>query len=708
MTRDRKAAMTAGRKRPLLRSLLSFGIPVNPFGSTGHDDGPQHVWRRVVRRRSLIAVAAVLLWVVGLQSRLVYLQVVQYDKYAAVASRQQQAVLPLDALRGDIVDRNGELLAYSVKAQAIFADATLVVDPEMTAASLCRALADCTTGERTDLLRKLKSGKAFAFVRRSRQVSPEQVARVAALDLPGIGFQRDTGRYYPRGSVGAHIIGFVGQDNTGQAGLEHAYDAAIRGVAGKGRAQVDAKRNRVSTLIEREPVPGARLELTIDLYLQHIVERELAAGILKSRAQAGTAIVMDPRTGEILALASYPTFDPNLVGHSTPEMQRNRATQDVYEPGSTFKVVTASAAIQERIVTPSELIDTRPGFIKFGGRKAITESSGHNYGVITFEDSLIKSSNVGAIKVGLRIGAERLTRFVNRFGFGQESSPDFPGQSRGIWNPSNLNDSGLASVSMGYQVSVTPLQMAAAVSAVANGGLLMQPRVVRALVRNGVREVVQPKVLRRAIDEDTAAQVARMMEGVVTRGTGRAAIIDGYPAAGKTGTAHKVAEGGGYSRSDYNASFVGFIPAEEPVLTILVVIDSPRTSIYGSTVAAPVFRNIADRALQYLGVSPSGDGAVPMTVRANAKPGPSRGHVRVTARDPAVVRTGASGPVMPDLRGLGAREAVRLLATSGLQARLTGEGFVEAQFPVAGAPIDAGGIGVLALSRTAVSAGELP
>ncbi len=390
-------------------------------------------------------------------------------------------------------------------------------------------------------------------------------------------------------------------------------------------------------------------------------------------------------------------------------MQRNRATQDVYEPGSTFKVVTASAAIEERVVTPFELIDTRPGFMKFAGRKAITESGGHNYGVITFEDALIKSSNVGAIKVGLRIGAERLTRFVNRFGFGEKNAPDFPGQSGGIWNSHNLNDSGLASVSMGYQVSVTPLQMAAAVSAVANGGLLMQPRVVRAVVRNGVREVVQPKVLRRAISEDTAVQVTRMMTGVVSRGTGRPAVIEGYPAAGKTGTAHKIAEGGGYSRSDYNASFVGFIPAENPALTILVVIDSPRTSIFGGTVAAPVFRNIADNALQYLGVSPNGDGAAaPMIVRAGAGPAAGAQQVRVAERAAAVVRASSSTPVMPDLRGVGAREAVRMLAASGLQARISGVGFVEAQFPAAGTPIDAGGIGLAALSRAAAPAvGEL-
>src|SRR5690606_25928210 len=250
--------------------------------------------------------------------------------------------------------------------------------------------------------------------------------------------------------------------------------------------------------------------------------------------------------------------------------------------------------------------------------KAITENNGHNYGVLTFTDSLVKSSNVAAIKVGLRMGVPILSRYVHRFGFGERIAPDFPGQSPGIWAPNRLDSSGLASVSMGYQVAVTPIQMAPAVSAVANGGLLMEPRVVRALVRDGVREVVPPKVIRRVVEPETAEVVSGMLAQVVSRGTAKVARIEGYPAAGKTGPAHKAAEARGYARSDYNASFVGFIPAEDPQLAILVVIDTPRTSNYGGVVAAPVFRSIAEASLQYLGTGPDGTEVPTVTVRAGA------------------------------------------------------------------------------------------
>ncbi len=662
-------------------------------------DDTSQAWRTTVRRRTAVALVFVGLWMTGVQARLVYLQVVKHDKYTTDANGQQESVLRLEALRGDILDRNGRAMAYSVDANSIFADPKLVVDPDETAAQLCAALGDCSPRERIELPRKLRQSGRFAYIRRSRQASPEQVARVAALELPGIGLQPDTGRYYPLGSLAAHVVGFVDQDNRGQAGIEYAYDSMIRGENGRGYAQVDARRHRVQTRIDREPVPGATLELTLDVHLQHLVERELRAGIEASRARAGTAIVMDPFTGEILALASYPTFNPNVPNDASPDARRNTATQGVYEPGSTFKIVTAAAAIQEGVIEADDLVDTNPGWIKIGGRKPITEAGGHNYGVVTFEDAIIKSSNVGAIKVGLRTGVDRMTRYVERFGFGQILAPDFPGQSRGLWNPRALNDSGLASVSMGYQVGVTPLQMAAAASVVANGGLLMEPRVVRAVRRpDGVREVVAPKVLRRAIEQETAEVLGRIMEGVVSRGTARRfAKIEGYPAAGKTGTAHKAVPTGGYSRTDYNASFVGYIPAADPVYTILVVIDTPRTSIYGGTVAAPVFRRIAEGAMAYSGLAPTGGDRPMMTVQSGSSVEP-RSHARSAQVMPVSVAVG--GPaLMPDVRGLSGREAVRVLAAAGVDAQVSGAGFVRTQLPEAGTPLDDTLTGRLLLTR---------
>jgi cell division protein FtsI/penicillin-binding protein 2 len=566
-----------------------------------------------------------------------------------------------------------------------------------TAAAVCAALGDCTRAERAELVERLSANRRWAPIRASRDISPEQVARVTALKLPGIVLGRDTQRYYPGSELAAHVIGFVNVDNHGQAGVEYAYEKQVRGEDGLAYAQVDAHRQRLETRVERAPVPGASLELTIDTPIQHIVERELAAGVQANHARAGTAIVMDPFTGEILAMASYPTFNPNAVGDSTSDARRNRAVQDVYEPGSTFKIVTASAALEEGIVKPTDLIDTNPGYIVIPGRaRPIRDTSQH--GVLTFEDVIVKSSNVGAIKVGLRTGAERLSRYVARFGFGQALAPEFPGQSRGIWDPSHLTESSLASISMGYQVSVTPLQMVTAASAVANGGLLMEPHVVRAIVRDGRRTAIAPKVLRRVIRPETAATLTGMMEGVVSkRGTAPAANLDRYPVAGKTGTAHKVVDGR-YSDTDFNASFVGFVPSRDPMFTILVVIDTPRAAgYYGGSVAAPVFKRIAEAALQQDAV-PAPINRLPALLVAASGPTMPPRPARSTALVPTLMPVGGL-TLMPDVAGLTAREAVRALGGVGLDVRVHGDGFVVAQTPEAGAAIEPGGSATVQLER---------
>ena len=368
------------------------------------------------------------------------------------------------------------------------------------------------------MVERFSTARAFAFV--ERFVTPQAAARVAALDLEGVGFMKESRRYYPKKELAAQLLGYVGVDNGGLGGIEAAYDSVVRGRDGKVLVQIDARRRGFSS-VERLPTAGGTLELTIDEQLQHIVERELRAGVTAHRADSGTAIVMDPHSGEILAMATYPAFNPNAFRSAPEHLRKNRAVTDLYEPGSTFKIVTASAAIQEGVVSPSDLIDVSAGMIKFPGRPPIEDVA--RYGVLTFADVIAKSSNVGAIKVGLRLGAERLGLYVNRFGFGKVTSPDFPGESPGIvWDPSRLNDSALASVSMGYQVGVTPLQMAAAASAVANGGRLLQPRVVRAIVKDGVRTPIVPALVGRPITARTAAELTSIMEDVVARGTGTA------------------------------------------------------------------------------------------------------------------------------------------------------------------------------------------
>ena len=661
-------------------------------------DNTAFEWRTIVRRRLVVAAIGLAAWSAAIEARLVYLQVSRHDDLTARAERQQLRTIETAAKRGEILDRNGRVLAYSVDADSIYAVPTDIDDPGKAASALCDALDDCHARERQAIADRIRRGRAFAYVR--RQASPDETRRVAALGLDGIGFMKESRRFYPNKELAAHVLGYVGIDNNGLNGLEATYDTLIKGRPGTVLVQTDARRQAFSR-IERPPTAGATLELTIDQYLQHVAERELRAGVESAGAAGGSVVVMNPRTGEILALANYPIFNPNTYREYEDDERRNRAVQDLYEPGSTFKIVTAGAALEDGILGSESPIETSPGRIQFGAR-VIDEDRGHNYGLLTFTDVIVKSSNVGAVKVGQKLGADRMGSYVQRFGFGRRTSPDFPGESPGIvWNPDRLGDSALASVSMGYQVGVTPLQMAAAVSAVANGGELIEPRVVRAVISGGSRAVVPRKVIRRAVSPATAAVLTDMMEQVVERGTGTRAKVARFTVAGKTGTAQKIVNGH-YSSSDYNVSFVGFVPSRQPVFAIVVVIDSPhKVPPYGGTVAAPIFQRIADAGLRLHGVPPSVNPAPPVIVarREPASQQPASGPAAV----PAIVTLGGGGTgsaaLVPDLRGLGARDALRTLARLGLTARVHGTGVVVEQDPPPGSPIERGAVSTLRLER---------
>jgi cell division protein FtsI (penicillin-binding protein 3) len=657
-------------------------------------------WRVTLRRRLLVAASLLGLWVAGIEARLVYLQVVKHVDLVARAARQQMRTIAAPGKRGDILDRRGHVLATSVDADTIYAVPSEIDNAAAAAEQLCRALQDCKSAEKQALTERLSQRRAFAYVR--RQVGPDEARRVAALNLDGVGFLKETRRFYPNTELAAHLLGWVGLDSNGLSGLEFAYDTQIKGKPGTVLVQTDAKRHAFSRF-ERPPTSGATVELTIDEYLQHVAERELHRGVLENRAAGGSAIILNPHTGEILAMANEPTFNPNAFRESTDVERRNRAVQDIYEPGSTFKIVTASAALEEQVMPIDTLIDTNPGQIHIGSR-VVRENEGHNYQVLSFTDVIVKSSNVGAIKIGFRVGTERLSRYVAAFGFGHSVSPDFPGESPGIvWSPEKWTDSALASVSMGYQVGVTPLQMVSAVSAVSNGGELVEPRVVRAVYRDGRRYPVQPKKIRRAISAETAASVTGIMEGVVERGTAKAAQVSGYTVAGKTGTAAKLINGQ-YSHSDYNASFVGFVPSRDPALAIIVVIDSPHGAnrYFGGTVSAPVFKRIAERSLQYLGVAPTINPPAPVLLaRETEAPGPAP--TTGSARPGPVVSLVANGPpgAIPDLRGLSAREAIRSLVRIGLTATVSGTGVVVSQDPLPGSSFESGATCHLQLARAA-------
>ena len=571
-------------------------------------------WRGTVRSRLVVGAVLCAAWTVAIEARLLYLQVFQHSEMVARAARQRQNTIEAPARRGEIFDRNGNLLAYTVDADSIIADPGEIEAPDTVAATICRALDHCDAAEKLAIAKNLRRTGQFAWV--ARKVSPDEERRVRALDIKGIGFFKESRRFYPKRELLAHVLGYVGLDDVGLAGLESAYDVPIRGRAGRVLIQRDARRQALTSYVEREPTAGIALELTIDQYLQNIAERVLQDGVKEYGAAGGSIVIMDPASGEILALANAPTFNPNAYARSSEGDRRNRGIQDLYEPGSTFKLVTAAGALEEGLISPDDLIDVSQGYVRIGSRQI---DDVHRYGVLSFTDVIVKSSNVGAIKVGFKLGPERLGRYVSRFGFGQTLVPDFRGENPGIvWSPAKLDAGAVASVSMGYQVGVTPMQMAAAVSSIANGGTLYEPRVVRATIKDGQRIEVPHKALRRTVSERTTSQMTAIMEAVVEEGTGKSARIAGYTVAGKTGTAHKVVNGA-YSPSEYNASFVGFVPSRQPALAVVVVIDSPHGKGYfGGAVAAPIFKRVAEASLRHLGIAPTVNGAPPVLVSAGS------------------------------------------------------------------------------------------
>ncbi len=662
-------------------------------GSAGH-------WREVLQPRVRLAACVMVLWGLAIAGRLVHLQVVDHEFYVDRAGDQQVRAIETPARRGELLDRRGRVLAHDVAADTVIAEPRRVADAAETARRLCAVMA-CAADRRQRLASVLDTDRAFAYV--ERQVSPRVAERVRELDLDGIGFLKENRRYYPNGRLAAHLLGYAGVDNQGLHGLESLYEETLAGEPGRILVQRDAQQQAFRRA-ERRPTAGVSLELSIDSFIQHVAERELRAAVREHDADGGSVVVLDPRTGDILALANEPTFNPNAWGRASADARRNRATQDVYEPGSTFKIVTASAALEERVVRPDDVINVSPGVIYYGGRPI---RDFRNYGALTFADVIVKSSNVGTSQIGVALGADRLNRYVRRFGFGQTSARDFPGESRGIvHDASRLREGGLARVAMGYNVSVTPLQMAVAMNAVANRGGLLAPRLVRAELRGGVREEIPVRAVRRVMGPGTAATLTRIMEDVVARGTARAARLPGYAVAGKTGTAEKILPGGGYSRTDHVASFVGFAPSTRPEITVLVVVDG--VAGFGGAVAAPVFRRVVEAVLRHLGAAPDVDAPPPLPAPPESAPFPGARPVlvRAAAGSGPAGRGGAGSGVMPDLRGLGARAAVAAANDLGLSIRLTGRGVVVGQAPDAGDSIGPGRALVVTLDRRRAGAGS--
>jgi cell division protein FtsI (penicillin-binding protein 3) len=549
------------------------------------------------------------------------------------------------------------------------------------------------------LKRITRPGSKYIPIR--RLLEPEQAERIQNLDLSGIGFTPEPRRFHPNGHLASQLIGYISLDSKlgALSGLERVYTKALEGNPGTAIVSKDALKKVFNRRIETAPTAGASLELTIDAQIQSIVERELAAGVKENEAISGSVVVMDPWTGGLYAIANFPTFDFPATGGVAPELLKNAAVEDLFEPGSTFKVVTASAALEDHVVTPDEMIDVRGGQIDLGDGDIVHDT--HVSHSLSFTDIIVKSSNVGAILVGQRLGVDRLMAQVSRFRFGTRIGHDFFSQSKGmIADPARLKPRGLARVSMGYLVGVTPLQMAAAVSSVANGGELLEPYVVQKVIRGNEVKAHSKVVLNRTMPADVAAELTTIMEGVVEKGTATQAQIAGFSIAGKTGTAKRLVNGH-YSSSEYNASFVGFLPARKPVYTIMVVINTPRgkNGYYGGSVSAPIFKRIAEQLLEYGGIQRTVNPPPPVLVERL----PAGGHeVQTSSRAvaPVVTAPAADNGLVPDFNGLNARDALRMMARLGMVSQLRGAtGLVVDQRPAAGTRLEPGQKATLWLGR---------
>jgi len=638
-------------------------------------------WTRV--RIRLMWVLFVTIFVL-VASRAFYLQVVKKDSLVKLAEKQHQRIVPLTPARGVIFDSNNAPLAVSIEMDSCYAEPRNMESLPQAAAKLAPLLAL----PKEQVEKKLNGNKNFVWLQ--RRMAPDLVARIKSLDLDGIGFVKEGKRFYPNSEVASHVVGFTGLDPEGLEGIELKYDSTILGSTGYLVTERDALGRDIDLkgAVVKSADKGHNVTLTLDKNIQYIAEKELTKAVETNGAKAGIALVMEPETGRVLAMANYPNFNPNTYFKYSPQALRNRSISDSFEPGSTFKIFLVASALEEKVIRPTDGFNCENGSYSIGGR---TIHDTHRYGSLSVAQILKYSSNIGAAKIGTRLGQERLYAALTNFGFGERSGIDLPGESGGnLRNKNQWFGVDLATISFGQGVSATALQIATAVSAVANGGLLMKPYLVEKISDDSgnALQVFAPVVKRRILSPETAKTVARMLEGVVVEGgTGVNAAVDGYRSAGKTGTAQKVDPlTRGYSVNKRTASFVGFVPLEKPRLTILVVIDEPKTSSYGGVVAAPAFSAIAQQALCYLKVPPDkGMKKRPEQVEAKAIPSVETADA---VADGGIVE-GTGGTVMPNFQGLSMRQVLKIMEKRGINVKLLGSGRAVEQNPMAGSRIGA-------------------
>jgi cell division protein FtsI (penicillin-binding protein 3) len=564
-----------------------------------------------------------LFWACAIAFRLFMLQVVHHKEYVERAEKQQLRTFEVAPRRGVLYDRNLHELAMTVQVDSIYADPSEIDDKKAAAHTLAAIVHTDPEDQRTsesEIAARLSSGHNFAWI--ARRVNADVSTRVHTLNMKGIYFQKEFQRFYPDNQIAAQVLGYVGVDDNGLGGLEDKFDAQLHGVPGEMYTAMDARRKILGSS-EHDPEPGRNLVLTIDENIQFLAESALDHAMEKTQALNGTVVVQDVHTGQILALAIRPTFNPNNFRHTTTELLKDHAVSDVYEPGSVFKLVAYSSALDQQLVKPDDMVDCLGGKITIAGR-VIHDNQGEHFGVIPVHKALEESSDVGAIQMALKVGPDRFYQYIRAFGFGSRSGIELPGETRGLLQPvKRWGGSSIGSIAMGQEVAVTPLQLVTMVSTIANGGVYLPPHILfpnQFDPANPNQKPVTPQVTQpfrpggdlpdplpagahRVISTMAAAQMRKMTEGVVLFGTGKEAQLNGYSSGGKTGTAQKIdPTTHTYSKSMHIASFAGFAPVNNPVIAVAVVLDSPKGAYYGASVSAPVFAEVAQQVLEYLGV----------------------------------------------------------------------------------------------------------
>jgi len=628
-----------------------------------------------LRTRVLILAAILAVAFGGLTGRLAWLQIVKRGELGQLAERQYSRTVVLHAQRGPIVDRQGAPLATSTPTESLFVQPRSVGDPVRVAARLAPLIGV----PESQIDAALRSSRAFVWLR--RRLPPAVANEVRALREPGLGFLPEPLRLYPNRELAAHVLGFEGVDG-GLEGVERSWNELLAGTPGKAIVGRDALGREVVTQhVLVAPAAGQGVMLTLDKTIQYIAEREIDAAYRRTQARAAMVVVMDPRTGDVLAIAVRPTFNPNaFLDVPSRDVWRNRVVTDPFEPGSTFKVILAAAALEEGVVRPDDRIWAENGQI------TIAKTTIHDwkkYGWLTFAEVLQHSSNVGSIKVGMALGRDRYYRYMTAFGFGALTGVGLAGESRGLLRePGRWSALSLPTLSLGQEVSVTALQITAAFGAVANDGVLMQPRLVRATFDTDGRETrrLEPRAVRQVVSPDTARTLGRLLARAVENGTGHFAVIPGYDVGGKTGTAQKLDPATHrYSRAPGVLSFIGMVPADEPRLVMLVMLDEPKNEKWGSEAAAPIFSAIGAEVLRYLDVPPRDAQPVQIVTGPEAPAPRARPGGEVLAPD----------GLMPDVRGRSLREALATLAPFGMEVQVDGRGRVARQIPAPGEPLAA-------------------